>query len=159
MTTPKQAPKFASRTQVTQEQTISQLRALLRKYGAAERFAHGDEPGRSIIGFKRAGREYRFELPMPTIEEFAKTASGMRRSEAALIKAWLDESNRRYRALLATIKGRLIAVGEGVSTFEAEFALETVLPNGQTVREYTLPQIEAAYRDGKMPALLPGSKV
>ena len=158
MTTPKTSRPFAKDTTVTQEQTIGQIRTTLRKYGAAEGFVAGDEPGRAIIGFKQLDRLYRFDLPMPQIEEYRLTPTGIKRGDQAVIKAWQDECNRRFRALLATIKGRLIAVDEGIATFEEEFALETVLPDGKTtVREYMLPQIEASYRNNKMPALLPGS--
>ena len=96
---------------------------------------------------------------MPELDEFRLTKTGVKRTDPAMIKVWQDECNRRFRALLATIKGRLIAVDEGISTFEDEFVMETVLADGKTtVREYMLPQIELAYRDHKMPALLPGSK-
>ncbi len=157
MPAPKTPRPFAKDTMVTQEQTLGQIRTTLRKYGGAEGFMAGDEPGRAVIGFKQGGRLYRFDLPMPEIEEYRKTPTGIKRTDSAVVKAWQDECNRRFRALLATIKGRLIAVDEGISTFEEEFALEVVLPDGKTtVREYMLPQIEVAYRDHKMPALLPG---
>lgn len=162
MTTPKTPARFASGTTLTQEHTIGQIRTTLRKYGAADGFVAGDEPGRAIIGFKKSdgqgARVYRFDLPMPDLEEFRLTKTGVKRTNPAMIKVWQDECNRRFRALLATIKGRLIAVDEGISTFEEEFAMETVLRDGTTVREYMLPQIEVAYREGKMPPLLPGSK-
>ncbi len=163
MTTRKPPQKFASGTTLTQEHTIGQIRTTLRRYGAVEGFVTGDEPGRAIIGIKKSseqgGRLYRFDLPMPQIEEYRLTKTGVKRSDSLIVQSWQNECNRRFRALLATIKGRLIAVDEGISTFEEEFAMETVLPDGKTtVREYMLPQIEVAYRENKMPALLPGGR-
>ena len=162
MTAPKRPTKFASGTTLTQEHTVGQIRTTLRKYGAAQGFVTGDEPGRAIIGFLKSSEEgerrYRFDLPMPQIEEYRLTKAGVKRSDAQVVQSWQNECNRRFRALLATIKGRLIAVDEGISTFEEEFAMETVLRDGTTVRDYMLPQIEVAYREGKMPPLLPGLK-
>lgn len=44
----------------------------------------------------------------------------------------------------------------GIATFEQEFMAHIILPNGQSVGDYVLPQIAAAYEGGSMPRLLPG---
>ncbi len=147
--------KFAQDTTVTQERTLAEIRTLLRKYHA-DGFIAGDEPGRAVIGCRHAGRVYRFDLPMPDVEAYRKTPTGIRRTDQAMVKAWQDECNRRFRALLATIKGRVIAIDEAISTFEQEFALEFVLPNNQTVRQHIVPQIMDPERADLMPPLLPG---
>lgn len=154
MTTPK-IRKFAQDTSITQDRTISDIRAVLKRRGT-DGFMMGDKPGLAVIGFEHSRRVYRFDLPMPAIEDFRLTPTGTTRGDQAVIKAWTDECNRRFRALLATIKGRMVAVDEGMSTFEEEFALESVLADGKTtVRQYVLPQLDAAYATGKMPPLLP----
>ena len=43
----------------------------------------------------------------------------------------------------------------GISTIEREFLSNIVLPDGQTVGEWMAPQLETAYTQGNMPALLP----
>lgn len=72
MTAPKTPTKFASGTTLTQEHTLGQVRTTLRKYGAADKFVTGDEPGRAIIGFEKSdgagARKYRFDLPMPGLK-------------------------------------------------------------------------------------------
>ncbi len=44
----------------------------------------------------------------------------------------------------------------GITSFEEEFLAHIMLPDGTTVGEHTLPQVERAYLCGKMPTLLPG---
>lgn len=58
-------------------------------------------------------------------------------------------------ALALVVKAKLEAVESGISTFEQEFMAHIVLPNGQTTGQWMIPQIEAAYKTGTMPALLP----
>ena len=53
------------------------------------------------------------------------------------------------------IKAKLEAVESGISIFEEEFLAHLVLPDGKTVGQFMLPQVEAAYETGKMPKLLP----
>lgn len=156
MANPKPPRKYAENTQVDQESTMRQIRDQLRKR-KADGFMSGDEPGRAVIGFRHSGRVYRFDLPMPDLEEHRKTQTGIRRTDSSTVAAWQQECNRRFRALLATVKARLIAVDEGISTFEQEFGMETVMADGRTtVRQYLMPQLEEMHRSGRMPPLLPG---
>ena len=77
------------------------------------------------------------------------------RSREQQEKAYEQSVRQKWRALAASIKAKFAAVEAGISVFEREFFYDTVLPNGQTVGEYMLPQIEEAYRIGNMPPLLP----
>ena len=52
------------------------------------------------------------------------------------------------------IKAKLEAVESGISVFEEEFLAHLVMPDGKTVGQSILPQVEAAYQTGKMPSLL-----
>lgn len=47
------------------------------------------------------------------------------------------------------------AVEAGISEFEKEFLAHIVLPNGATVGQFMLPQIDTAYSTGRMPPMLP----
>ena len=47
------------------------------------------------------------------------------------------------------------AVETGITEFEEEFLAHIVLPNGQTVGRWIVPQIAAAYENRDMPAMLP----
>ena len=61
---------------------------------------------------------------------------------------------QRWRALLLVVKAKLEAVEAEIATFEEEFLPHIVLPNGRTVGEMALPEIERAYQGGRTPALL-----
>ena len=43
----------------------------------------------------------------------------------------------------------------GISTIEQEFLASIALPNGITVSEWIAPQLEKAYENHEMPAMLP----
>ena len=55
------------------------------------------------------------------------------------------------------IKAKLEAVTAGISTVEAEFLANVVLPDNRTAGEWMLPQIDRAYRTGEMPPMLPAA--
>jgi hypothetical protein len=60
----------------------------------------------------------------------------------------------RWRALSVVIKAKLVAVEEGIVTFEEEFGMHMVLPNGSTVAEHITPYIDQAYLEGNVAPLL-----
>lgn len=73
-------------------------------------------------------------------------------NENARAQRWLDgEERRRWRAQLLLLKAKLEMVAMGATTVEREFMADMLMANGQTVAQHALPQIEAMYRDGKMP--------
>ncbi len=59
------------------------------------------------------------------------------------------------RTLEDVVKAKLEAVEAGISTLEREFLADIVLPSGQTFGAWAAPQLESAYANGRMPALLP----
>lgn len=65
------------------------------------------------------------------------------------------ELRRRWRAPALVIKAKLEAVESGIRTFDEEFVADTVLPDGRTVAQWLLPQVDAAAVSGFMSALLP----
>jgi hypothetical protein len=68
----------------------------------------------------------------------------------------LDQAIRqRWRALLLVIKAKLEAVQGGITEFDAEFLPHIVLPDGQTVGDWIIPQVNTAYELGEMPQALP----
>ena len=69
-------------------------------------------------------------------------------------KAWEQAQRSAWRALNLVIKAKLESVKAGIFTFEQEFLPHILLPNGQTVGEFMVPQIETAYQGGQMPPLL-----
>lgn len=147
---------YARGTSVSEDRSRQEIERTLRRY-QADQFVYGwsDKPPGAVIQFRMAGRVIRFKLALPTLEDVDRTATGRRRRGAAAQKAVDDERRRRWRALLLVIKAKLEAVQSGISQFDEEFLAFIVLPSNQTAGEFLVPQIEAAYEKGKMPALLP----
>lgn len=52
------------------------------------------------------------------------------------------------------MKAKLEAVDSGIVTFEDEFGMFMVLPDGKTVREHVIPEIERSYQLGSVQPLL-----
>ena len=149
---------YASQTLVSAEKSKGEIERTLRRYGAEE-FVSGWDKDKAIIMFKMANRRIRFYLPMPDKELFRKTPSGRERSqEWAIEQAWEQAGRQRWRALALAIKAKLEAVESGITSFEEEFMAHVVMPNGQNLGAWIVPQIAEAYEKKKMPSLLESGK-
>ena len=137
--------QYAEGTKVPAKKTRDEIETLLEKYGA-DAFLYGMDRGAVTIGFRIAGRHVRIALPLADEQDFRGKAKG----------AFQQDVNERWRALLLTVKAKLVAVDRGISTIEREFLVDIIMPNNRTVGELLQPQLEAAYQSGKMPPLLTG---
>jgi hypothetical protein len=151
--------KFASQTTVSPDKSRAEIEATLKRYGASH-YGYMSGPDAAAIAFQAKDRRLRFTLPMPKLSEFKRYK---KRSDAYYETVRTDVQaqqhhdqaiRQRWRALALVIKAKLEAVESGVSTFEEEFMANIVLPSGQTMAEYALPQIAQAYETGSMPPLL-----
>lgn len=156
-------PKYAKNTTIPYQRSLEQIEKLLNRYGATK-FAYFRDDDLNLAGFAcdRQGRRFRFTVPLPdrSTEEFQYVGAGFRgkekRSSEQSLKAWEKAVNQRYRAVLAVIKAKLIAIDEGIATFESEFLNETLIPGtNQTVGEWADEQLQQGYLTGKIPPLLP----
>lgn len=149
------SPTYAADTQVSSDRSRAEIERTLQRFGA-DAFMYGWEAERAMVQFRAHGRYVKFELPMPDREEFALTpARGKRRSDSQIEAAYEQAVRQRWRALNLVIKAKLEAVEANISTFESEFLANVVLPNGETVGQWVMPQVDLAYEQGSMPKLLP----
>lgn len=149
--------KYAENTTVTSAASRDEIERTLTRFGASQ-FMYGWQAGMAVIAFAAHGKQVRFTLPMPdrNSPEITRTPEkGLVRSREQQEKAYEQAVRQKWRALAATIKAKFAAVEAGISVFEREFFYDTVLPSGQTVGEYMLPQVEESYRTGNMPPVLP----
>lgn len=149
---------YAENTTVSAERSRAEIEKTLQKYGA-DQFMYGWNGLDAIVGFKMNEKVIRFKLCMPDKkdEKFTYTPSGReRRDSNASYKAWEQATRQRWRALCLVIKAKLEAIESGITTFEEEFLAHILLPNGKTVSQFALPEIEGMYKTGKMPKLLLG---
>jgi hypothetical protein len=133
--------KYANKTIVSPEKSITEIQTLLKKYNAS-RFGYIYQEAGVVIGFEMLNKRIRFCLPLPTVND-CKTE----KAQDQLIR-------QRWRALLLAIKAKLESIESGIETFEEAFLAHIVLPNGQTMAEWATPQIESSYKNEKMPPLL-----
>ena len=147
---------YAENTSVSTEKSRAEIERTLQRYGA-DQFMYGWDQEKAVVDFRMNGRQIKFLLPMPEKNDssFTLTDTGRERSEAAAFKAWEQACRQKWRALSLVIKAKLEAVEAGIAIFEDEFMANIVLPNGSTVSQFMLPQIEDAYETGEMPKMLP----
>jgi hypothetical protein len=148
--------QYAAKTQVNTGRSREEIERTLRRYGATG-FAYGWETDRAVVGFEADGRRVRFELalPDPSDKRFRLTATGRTRTDQAAQAEYEIAERQIWRAFALVIKAKLVAVEEGLVTFEEEFLAHIVLPTGFTVGETVRDGVAEAYRTGKVPALLP----
>lgn len=149
--------RYAEGTQVSADRSRAEIERLLVRYDATA-FAYLSQTltqgAVAVILFEMRGRRIRFTLPLPTIEQQRYTPAGRVRTTAQQKTALEQATRQRWRALALIVKAKLEAVESGVSTFEAEFLAQTVLPTGATVSEWLEPQLDEAYRTQRLPRLL-----
>jgi hypothetical protein len=149
--------KYAENTEVSSSRSREEIENILTRNGATQ-FAYGWQDGKALIAFTANGKQVRFILPMPdhNSREFTHTPErGAVRSKEAQDKAYEQAVRQKWRALAISIKAKFAAIEAGISVFEREFFYDTVLPNGQTVGEYIMPQVQECYLSGSMPSMLP----
>lgn len=151
--------RYAEKTSVASERSRAEIEKTLSRYGASG-FMYGWQQETAVVAFEMEGRRIRFDLPMPDRRdpEFTETPTGRERSPAQAEAAYDQAVRQRWRALALVIKAKLEAVESGITEFEEEFLAHIVLPGGETVGRWMLPQVAQAYETGKMPRLLPGPR-
>lgn len=136
---------YASTTSVPIDRSQGEIKKILQKYGATG-FGFMENANMAVIVFEANFKRVKFVLPMP--QGPSKNAT------QASIKTYEQLCRTKWRCLVLAIKAKLESVSSGITTFEQEFMAHIVLPNGNTVGEVMLPEIEASYQNGKMPPLL-----
>ena len=146
---------YAAKTEVPQSRSRDEIERTLTRYGA-QQFMYGWDGDNWVVGFVHTGRQIRFVLPQPNRKDYRLTSQGRPRTQSSWDEAVEQAGRQKWRALALVVKAKLEAVEAGIVTFEDEFAMHMVLPDGSTVREQVLPRLALAYESGEVPALLPG---
>jgi hypothetical protein len=123
---------YAARTDVPLDRSIDEIVRVLRKSGA-ERIARAEEPDRMAVQCFLNDRLLRFSIGLPDGPQARR---------------------QRGRALLLVIKAKIESIESGVETFDEAFLANIVTPDGRTIAQWAVPQIETAYAEGKMPTQL-----
>lgn len=150
--------KYANQTSVSPDRSRAEIERTLTRYGATG-FMYGWSERGAVIGFMIKGKQYKCLLELESKEIYIRSEKGRRRTTLQVQGAWEQATRQRWRALALVIKAKLEAVESKISTVESEFLPWMVLPNGETVGQWMVPQLEVIYKSGKMPPLLPGGDV
>ncbi len=145
---------YAENTTVSSEKSRTEIERTLTRYGATG-FLYAWGATGATVAFQMSGRQIKFKLPMPSVEEFGETPTGLARSASAMQTAHDQAIRQRWRALALCIKAKLETIESGITEFDDEFMAHIVMPDGKTVGEIMVPQIAIAYDTGNMPPLLP----
>jgi len=147
--------RYAEKTTVSSEKSRAEIERILSRYGASG-FMYGWNQGTAVIAFEMHDRRVQFRLPLPDRSEFRYTeVRRALRDDNAIDAAHEQSVRQRWRALALVIKAKLEAVEAGITVFEEEFLAHIMLPNGGTVGDFMIPQVNQAYLSGEMPPLLP----
>lgn len=139
---------YAEKTKVPVDRSQAEIKKTLTKYGASS-FVFGETVEKALVQFDVAGKRIKFVLPL--------SVHGIEREKRGYIAAQtkVDQVNRsKWRSLSLAIKAKLECVDAGITTLEQEFMAHILLPNGSTVGDVVLPEIESSYQNKKMPPLL-----
>jgi len=147
--------QYALTTTVPVEKTRVEIEKTLVKYGATS-FLAGFHQNNAFIQFVMKSKMVRFHVQLPKVDHFKKDGRGHIRSDSQLSDAYDQATRQRWRAMLLVLKAKLEAVESGIASFEEEFLSHILLPDGSTVGQWMIPQVEAAYKTGQMPSMLPG---
>ena len=146
---------YARNTEVTSDKSRQEIERTLERYGADE-FAYMTKTGLAVVAFAMNGRSVRFQLPLPdrSSPDFTRTPTGKTASESAQRTKYEQAVRQKWRALALVIKAKLEAIESEISTFEQEFGMTIVMPDGRTAIEHVQPWIESAYASGNVSSLL-----
>lgn len=149
--------QFAADTSVSSEKSQQEIQRTLRRYGA-DQFMMGWDSTSAAVQFALRNRVIRFRLPMPDRQDKAFThtpSKGLRRTPAQADEAYEQAIRQRWRALNLVIKAKMEAVESHITDFDSEFLAHIVMPNGMTMGEHIIPQMQASLEGGQLPQLLP----
>jgi len=146
--------RYAETTQVSSEKSRNEIERILERYGASA-FGYMWQGQDAVIMFQMYQRQIRFIIHLPDKEQFKKTETGRSRKPTAIHESYEQAVRQQWRALALVVKAKLEAVESGISEFESEFLAHIVLPNGQTVGQFMIPQVASAYETKEMPRMLP----
>ena len=148
--------RYAQNTMVSSEKSRAEIESTLARFGASA-FAYATKHSEAVIRFQAEGRVilFRLELPDRLAPEYTnRTHGGKVRPdklpEAEAFQKWEMACRQKWRELALLIKAKLVGTQGGISVFEDEFMAHIVMPDGKTVSQHMRPQIENAYKSGKV---------
>lgn len=148
--------EYASSTDTSSASSRAEIERTVLRFGA-DQFAYFTGIGQAAVAFVLHDRQVRFTISLPdrNDSEFTRTPGrGFERSAKAAVAAYEQAVKQKWRALNLVIKAKLVAVDEGIVTFEQEFGMHFVLPGGQTVADLVVPYMTHAIESGDVAPMM-----
>jgi hypothetical protein len=155
---------YASNTSVTEDRSRQEIERLLMKYGASRFGCMTDYDHRvAIIEFSYRKIVIQMRIPLPDRQGaeiclYKQGSTTFRRTDSAIAERYGQEIRRRWRSLSLALKAKLVAVEDGITTFETEFMPYMVTDDGRTVAERFGRMIVQAQRTGRLALPAPGAE-
>lgn len=148
--------RYAEGTTVSPEKTQVEIGVLLTRI-CVEGRSIGEAAQRSHVEFQLHGRLYRMGFAIPSLADFRRTPGGKQRTGGQAVAAHGAEVRRLWRCLKLLILSKIEVIESGISDYETELLPYAVMPTGETMAEWALPQLAlSAGRD--MALLLPAGR-
>lgn len=148
--------RYAEGTTVPVERSRMEIERLLTRYKATK-FGVWSEPSRALVQFEAQGRTIQIPvtLPKPDDPKRPRDRYGSKTFGAAA-ERWVEqETRRRWRVLMLTLKAMLESIETGLVTFDQAFLAHMVLPGtARTLGDALIPKLDALYSGTTLPALL-----
>lgn len=149
---------YARNTTVTEDRSRQEIERMLMKYGASRFGCMSDYEHRIALiefSYRKIAIQMRIPLPDPKAKQFTMKERGYGLRSANVARdLFSKEVRRRWRSLSLALKAKLVAVEDGITTFENEFMPYMVTDNGQTLAERFGHLIASAQTTGRL--CLPG---
>jgi len=150
--------KYAKDTTVTVERSLDEIRSTVKRYGASKIATYEDDD-RVVFAFEMRQRQVKFVMPLPQKKDYVYEENNRYGKKGQFSpNAYEQGVRQRWRALLLCIKAKLESVESGIETFDEAFMAQLVLPSGDTMGAWAKPQLDAIYKSGSMPMLLPSGE-
>lgn len=142
---------YADGTKVPVKTSRDEIENMVAKHGG-DQILVGAIDGKSIVQFRARNRYIRLTIYAATERDrkVGYTPTGQERTGKSLATALDQENRRRWRSMALLVKAKFTAIDDGIVSFEDEWLAETVMANGQTVKEQIQPQLAASYDSGEM---------
>lgn len=126
---------YAQRTGVPVDRSRAEIEHNLDRFGA-EGFGYRRVPGLETLEFSYQGKVVLLRMGMPVPDD-------------------PPERRRRWRVMSMTVKALLVAVDEGLITFEEAFLAHFQVGPGRTVGDELVPELDRAVAERRLPTMLP----
>lgn len=126
------ASQYAKTTRVPVQRSRNEIETTLERYGC-EAFSFLKRGDDCVIQFEHGGRTFRIPVDGGETDQ---------------------ETRQRWRVVLLWLKACLELVENGQDSFDVVFAMWTALPDGSTLGDTLVPQLDKIAEGGNLPRLM-----